>query len=165
MRFPHLDFYLHKIFLIAAAMGTLNIPTYPLLLDLSAQRFKSVTMFSIFKMFSKKPKKDTKMSVTLPALPYADTALEPHIPANTLSFHYGKHHKAYVDNLNKMIDGTDLANASLEEIVNAAAGDASKAGLFNNAAQVWNHTFYWHSMKPGGGGAPTGLPPHDEGLE
>lgn len=96
------------------------------------------------------------MAFDLPALPYGRGDLAPHISEDTLNFHYGKHHQAYVNNLNKMIDGTDLASASLEEIINTAAADASKAGLFNNAAQVWNHTFYWHSMKPGGGGAPTG---------
>jgi Fe-Mn family superoxide dismutase len=96
------------------------------------------------------------MAFTLPELPYAPTALEPYISANTFSFHHGKHHAAYVTNLNKLIEGTELADKSLEEIVLASAGDASKAGIFNNAAQVWNHTFYWSSMKPGGGGAPTG---------
>ena len=94
------------------------------------------------------------MSVTLPALPYAEDALAPHISANTMSFHYGKHHQAYVDNLNKMIDGTDYEGKSLEEIIKASAG--KDAGVFNNSAQVWNHTFYWHSMAPNGGGAPTG---------
>ncbi|MEM8986220.1 MAG: superoxide dismutase [Pseudomonadota bacterium] len=96
------------------------------------------------------------MAITLPPLPYDQNALEPHVSANTLSFHYGKHHQAYVDNLNKMIDGTPLADASLEEIIKDAAGDAGKAGIFNNAAQIWNHTFYWNSMAPNGGGAPTG---------
>ncbi|MBW4491863.1 MAG: superoxide dismutase [Oscillatoria princeps RMCB-10] len=96
------------------------------------------------------------MAFTLPELPYAPTALEPYISANTFSFHHGKHHAAYVTNLNKLIEGTELADKSLEEIVLASAGDPSKAGIFNNAAQVWNHTFYWSSMKPGGGGAPTG---------
>ncbi len=96
------------------------------------------------------------MAFQLPDLPYAQDALEPHISANTLSFHHGKHHNAYVTNLNGLIAGTDMENQSLEEIVLASAGDASKAGIFNNAAQVWNHTFYWHSMKPGGGGKPTG---------
>lgn len=96
------------------------------------------------------------MSHELPALPYDKNALEPHITANTLDFHYGKHHQAYVTNLNKLIEGTDLAGKSLEEVISAVAGDASKAGIFNNAAQVWNHTFYWKSMKPGGGGKPTG---------
>ncbi|RVU39246.1 superoxide dismutase [Hwanghaeella grinnelliae] len=96
------------------------------------------------------------MAFELPALPYAQDALEPHISANTLSFHYGKHHNTYVTNLNNLVKDTDLAGKSLEEIVKAVAGDASKAGIFNNAAQVWNHTFYWHSMTPNGGGAPTG---------
>lgn len=96
------------------------------------------------------------MAITLPDLPYARDALAPHISSNTLDFHYGKHHQAYVDNLNKMIDGTANANASLEDIIQASAGDSAKAGVFNNAAQIWNHTFYWHSMAPNGGGAPTG---------
>ena len=94
------------------------------------------------------------MPFTLPALPYARDALGPHISEETLNYHYGRHHQAYVDNLNKLVDGTDLADAGLEEVIRASAG--SKPGVFNNAAQVWNHTFYWHSMKPGGGGEPTG---------
>ena len=93
---------------------------------------------------------------TLPPLPWAENALEPVISANTISFHYGKHHKTYVDNLNNLVKGTDYENASLEKIINETAGKADKAGLFNNAAQIWNHTFYWHSMKPAGGGKPTG---------
>ena len=87
----------------------------------------------------------------LPALPYADDALAPYITANTISYHYGKHHNAYVTNLNKLIEGSDLASKSLEEIIRSSAGQADKAGLFNNAAQVWNHTFYWHSLAPNGG--------------
>lgn len=94
------------------------------------------------------------MAFTLPELPYAQDALEPHITANTLSFHHGKHHNAYVTKLNGLIEGTDHENKSLEEII--AASEGSNAGIFNNAAQIWNHTFYWHSMKPQGGGNPTG---------
>lgn len=90
----------------------------------------------------------------LAPLPYADNALEPVISAHTLSFHYGKHHKAYVDNLNKLVADTPLAGKSLEEIIKATAGQADKAGIFNNAAQVWNHMFYWHSLSPKGGGEP-----------
>lgn len=90
----------------------------------------------------------------LPPLPYPDNALDPVISANTLSFHYGKHHKAYVDNLNKLITGTELADLSLEEVIAATAGKADKVGIFNNAAQVWNHTFYWNSLSPKGGGEP-----------
>ena len=90
----------------------------------------------------------------LAPLPYADNALEPVISANTLSFHYGKHHKAYVDNLNKLVADTPLAGQSLENIIKATAGQADKAGIFNNAAQIWNHMFYWHSLKPNGGGEP-----------
>ncbi|MBS0320395.1 MAG: superoxide dismutase [Proteobacteria bacterium] len=93
---------------------------------------------------------------TLPPLPFAEGALAPVISANTLSFHYGKHHKAYVDNLNNLVKGTEFENASLEDIIKATAGKPDKAGLFNNAAQIWNHTFYWHCLKPGGGGKPTG---------
>lgn len=96
------------------------------------------------------------MAFELPALPYAQDALEPHISANTLSFHHGKHHNTYVVNLNKLVEGTDLEGKSLEDVITASAGDASKAGIFNNAAQVWNHTFYWNSMSPTGGGKPTG---------
>lgn len=96
------------------------------------------------------------MAFSLPELPYGRGDLAPHISEETLNFHYGKHHQAYVTNLNGLIEGTGHAKATLEEIINTAAGDTSKAGLFNNAAQVWNHTFYWHSMKPGGGGKPTG---------
>jgi Fe-Mn family superoxide dismutase len=93
-------------------------------------------------------------SITLPPLPWADNALDPVISANTLSFHYGKHHKAYVDNLNKLIAGTPLEGQSLEAIIKDSAGKADKAGIFNNSAQIWNHTFYWHSLKPNGGGTP-----------
>jgi Fe-Mn family superoxide dismutase len=96
------------------------------------------------------------MAFELPALPYAKDALEPHMSANTFDFHHGKHHNTYVVNLNGMIEGTDMASQSLEEIIKASAGDASKAGIFNNAAQVWNHTFFWNSMSPNGGGAPSG---------
>ncbi len=90
----------------------------------------------------------------LAPLPYADNALEPVISAHTLSFHYGKHHKAYVDNLNKLVAGTAFAGQSLEQIIAATAGHADKAGVFNNAAQIWNHMFYWHSLSPKGGGEP-----------
>jgi Fe-Mn family superoxide dismutase len=94
--------------------------------------------------------------IVLPDLPYAKDALAPVISANTLDFHYGKHHKAYVDNTNKLIAGTDLENETLENIIKKASGDSAKAGLFNNAAQIWNHSFYWQCLKPGGGGAPKG---------
>lgn len=90
-------------------------------------------------------------------LPFAMDALEPYgMKAETFEYHYGKHHKAYVDNLNKLTDGTDLASKSLEDVIKETYNDASKAGIFNNAAQVWNHTFFWNSLKPGGGGEPTG---------
>jgi superoxide dismutase, Fe-Mn family len=96
------------------------------------------------------------MPFTLPDLPYAKTALEPHMTAGTFDFHHGKHHLAYVNNLNNLIKDTDLEHKTLEEIIHLTANDSSKAGIFNNAAQVWNHTFFWHSMKPNGGGKPTG---------
>lgn len=96
------------------------------------------------------------MAFELPPLPYPDDALEPYYTARTISFHHGKHHKAYVDNLNKLLPGSPYEQATLEEIILATAGDPTKAGFFNNAAQVWNHTFFWHCMKPGGGGRPTG---------
>ncbi|OGP67255.1 MAG: superoxide dismutase [Deltaproteobacteria bacterium RBG_19FT_COMBO_43_11] len=96
------------------------------------------------------------MAINLPNLPYAKEALAPYISANTLDFHYGKHHKAYVDNLNKLIEGTELAGKSLEEIIKIAAKDSSKTGIFNNAAQVWNHSFYWQCLKKGGGKTPSG---------
>ncbi len=98
----------------------------------------------------------TKMPFELPTLPYAKNALAPYITENTINYHYGKHHQAYVTNLNNLIAGTDLANKSLEEIIKISVSDKTKAGIFNNSAQVWNHTFYWHSMKPNGGGKPTG---------
>jgi len=91
---------------------------------------------------------------TLPPLPYADNALAPVISAQTIGFHYGKHHKTYVDNLNKLVPGTEFAGRSLEDIVNATAGKPDKAGFFNNAAQVWNHTFYWNCMTPHASGEP-----------
>ena len=96
------------------------------------------------------------MAISLPELPYGKEALAPFISANTLEFHYGKHHKTYVDNLNKLIDGTDLAKLSLEEIIKNAAKDTAKTGIFNNAAQVWNHSFYWQCLKKDTGGKPAG---------
>ena len=91
------------------------------------------------------------MEHTLPPLPYATDALQPHISKETLEFHHGKHHQAYVTNLNNLIKGTEFENLGLEDIVRKSSG-----GVFNNAAQIWNHTFYWNSMKPNGGGEPTG---------
>lgn len=96
------------------------------------------------------------MAFELPPLPYAKDALAPYISANTLDFHHGKHHNAYVVNLNNLVKDTPMASKSLEEIIKESAGDAAKAGIFNNSAQIWNHTFFWHSMKAGGGGKPTG---------
>jgi len=91
------------------------------------------------------------MAFTLPPLPYDKTALAPHISGETLDYHYGKHHQAYVTNLNKLVEGTPEASKSLEDIILSSEG-----GVFNNAAQIWNHTFYWQSMKPNGGGQPSG---------
>ncbi|CAM3693531.1 superoxide dismutase [Parendozoicomonas haliclonae] len=91
------------------------------------------------------------MAFELPALPYARDALVPHISEETLNYHYGKHHKTYVDKLNGLVDGTDMAGQSLEEIIKSSSGP-----VFNNAAQIWNHTFYWNSLSPNGGGQPSG---------
>ncbi|AMX02978.1 superoxide dismutase [Fe] [Microbulbifer thermotolerans] len=91
------------------------------------------------------------MAFELPELPYAKNALEPHISEETLEYHYGKHHKTYVDKLNGLLEGTPDADKSLEEVIKTSSG-----GVFNNAAQVWNHTFYWNCLSPNGGGAPTG---------
>jgi superoxide dismutase, Fe-Mn family len=91
------------------------------------------------------------MEHKLPELPYAKDALVPNISAETLEYHYGKHHKTYVDNINKLIPGTEFENASLEDMIKKASG-----GIFNNAAQIWNHTFYWNCLSPKGGGEPTG---------
>ena len=96
------------------------------------------------------------MTISLPDLPFGKDELAPYISANTLDFHYGKHHKTYVDNLIKLIAGTDLADKPLEEIIKIAAKDTAKAGIFNNAAQVWNHSFYWQCLKKKGGGQPSG---------
>ncbi|HEH9417789.1 superoxide dismutase [Fe] [Aeromonas sobria] len=91
------------------------------------------------------------MAFELPALPYAINALEPHISQETLEYHHGKHHNTYVVNLNNLVPGTEFEGKSLEEIIKT-----SSAGIFNNAAQIWNHTFYWHCLSPNGGGEPTG---------
>lgn len=96
------------------------------------------------------------MAYQLPTLPYEYTALEPCISKSTLEFHHDKHHAAYVNNFNKAVEGTDLDSKSLEEVITTIAGDASKTGIFNNAAQAWNHSFYWECMKPNGGGTPSG---------
>ncbi|EKP0307367.1 MULTISPECIES: superoxide dismutase [Fe] [Aeromonas] len=91
------------------------------------------------------------MAFELPALPYAINALEPHISQETLEYHHGKHHNTYVVNLNNLVPGTEFEGKSLEEIIKTSTG-----GIFNNAAQIWNHTFYWHCLSPNGGGEPTG---------
>jgi len=96
------------------------------------------------------------MTIVLPNLPYAKEALAPYISAQTLEIHHGKHHQTYVTNLLKLIEGTDLASESLESLILKSVNNSDRVGIFNNAAQVWNHTFYWNSMKPKGGGAPSG---------
>ena len=96
------------------------------------------------------------MAYELPALPYDYTALAPYISKSTLEFHHDKHHAAYVNNYNGLVKDTPFDSQAIEAVIKAVAGDASKAGIFNNAAQAWNHTFYWNSIKPNGGGTPTG---------
>lgn len=96
----------------------------------------------------------TSSPLSLPPLPYAENALEPVISSRTLSFHHGKHHRAYVENANKLIAGTELADLPLDRIVTLTTGIADRASIFNNAAQAWNHTFYWHCLRPKGGGEP-----------
>jgi len=93
-------------------------------------------------------------NIMLPRLPFPDNALEPVISANVIGFHYGKHHKGYVDNLNRLVAGTEFADLTLEKIITETAGKTDKTAIFNNAAQTWNHTFYWRSLKPRGGGDP-----------
>jgi len=96
------------------------------------------------------------MAYQQPALPYADNALEPQISAKTIGFHYGKHHAAYVNNYNNLVAGTPFDSMSIEEVICATAGDAQKIGVFNNGAQAWNHSFYWHCLSANGGGKPSG---------
>ncbi|MBF0479148.1 MAG: superoxide dismutase [Candidatus Omnitrophica bacterium] len=98
---------------------------------------------------------ENKYLHVLPALPYPENALEPIISAKTMSFHYGKHHKAYVDNLNKLVAGAEFSDMPLEKIITETAGKIDKAPIFNNAAQAWNHAFYWKSLSPKGGGKPS----------
>jgi len=102
----------------------------------------------------------TASSHVLPPLPYAENALEPILSAKTLSFHYGKHHKGYIENLNKLIASTEYADLPLEKIITSTAGKPDLTAIFNNAAQTWNHTFYWNSMKPNGGGEPPAVLKH-----
>ena len=99
----------------------------------------------------------TSEAIVLPPLPWAENSLEPVVSAKTISFHYGRHHKAYVDTVNKLIAGTEYADMTLEKLIGATAGKTDKAGIFNNAAQVWNHTFYWNSLRPKGGGEPPSM--------
>jgi superoxide dismutase, Fe-Mn family len=98
---------------------------------------------------------NNKNQIMQPALPFAENALEPVISAKTIGFHYGKHHKAYVDNLNKLIEGTDFEGLPLEDIIKKTVGKSDHSGIFNNAAQVWNHTFFWKSLTSNGGGKPS----------
>ncbi|MFN2380214.1 MAG: superoxide dismutase [Bacteroidales bacterium] len=93
--------------------------------------------------------------ITQPSLPFAENALEPVISAKTIGFHYGKHHKGYVDKVNKLISGTEFEGLSLEEIIKKTVGKSEHTGIFNNAAQVWNHTFFWNSLSSNGGGEPS----------
>ena len=103
-------------------------------------------------MMKTKEKIESTMAYALPPLPYSEDALAPVISAKTISFHYSKHHKGYVDNLNKAVAGTEFAGMPLEKIITATAGKADKTAIFNNASQAWNHTFYWNSLAPNGGG-------------
>jgi len=96
------------------------------------------------------------MAYQQPSLPYADTALEPHISAKTIGFHYGKHHAAYVNNYNNLVAGTPFDSQSIEDVIAATVNDPAKIGIFNNGAQAWNHTFYWNCLSPNGGGKPSG---------
>ena len=118
-------------------------------LMVSAGAAVSLAMGGIFR-----PAQAGASPYTLPPLPYAENALEPVISARTIGFHYGKHHKAYMDNLNKLIAGTQFADTPLEDIIKSTSGQADKAAVFNNAAQFWNHSFYWRSLTPKGGGEP-----------
>jgi Fe-Mn family superoxide dismutase len=102
------------------------------------------------------PEMTEDQTVVQEPLPFEETALEPHISARTLGFHYGKHHAAYVKNANGLLSGTDLAGRKPEEIIKIAAGSPDKVGIFNNVAQAWNHAFFWNCLKPGGGGEPAG---------
>jgi len=106
---------------------------------------------------ARRPLAQTHAPFSLPPLPYAENALAPTTSSTTIGFHYGKHDRAYFDNLNKLVKDTDLASRLLEDIVKATRGDSNHIGVFNNAAQAWNHTFYWNSMRPSGGGAPSGV--------
>jgi Fe-Mn family superoxide dismutase len=118
----------------------------------SAPTYKKETNMSKPESSSSSTVRGAASPLALPPLPYAETALEPVITAKTMSFHYGKHHKAYVDNLNKLIAGTEYASLSLDKIITSTAGQPEKTAIFNNAAQSWNHSFYWKSLTTNGGG-------------
>ncbi|MBU1869166.1 MAG: superoxide dismutase [Candidatus Omnitrophica bacterium] len=116
----------------------------------------STAAVKISKERSLKMGQNKSEAFALPELPYAENALEPAISAKTIGFHYGKHHRGYLNKLNELVYGTELAGITLEEVIEKTAGKAEKAAIFNNAAQVWNHTFYWNSLSPKGGGLPQG---------
>ena len=127
--------------------------------DIKPLKIKAINFLSFCNSFQLETGKEriSQMAFVQEPLPYDFNALEPYgVKAETFEYHYGKHHKAYVDNLNKLTEGTELADKSLEEVIKTSFKDSSKTGIFNNAAQVWNHTFFWNSLKPAGGGAPTG---------
>lgn len=126
--------------------------------------FSACLLFSVAAIEAEISKKEEqamaqsgKESVTLPALPYKEDALDPFISVRAVSFHYDKHHKGYMNKLRELVEGTDLAGLSLEDVIDKTAGHPDKAAIFNNAAQVWNHTFYWNSISPTGGGRPSGV--------
>ncbi len=116
--------------------------------------FKNLKPYHIGGTMKSNEKTGSASPHVLPSLPYADNALSPVISPNTIGFHYGKHHKGYVDNLNKLVAGTEFADLPLEDIIIQTAGRTDKTAIFNNAAQTWNHTFYWRSLRPKGGGEP-----------
>jgi Fe-Mn family superoxide dismutase len=125
---------------------------------LSRRSFVAVSAGAAFSLASRSLHAEEKpvSAFSLPSLPYAQDALAPVVSAQTVSFHYGKHHQGYVTKLNALTAGTPLAGKSLEEVVQSTAGQPSQSALFNNAAQIWNHTFYWQSLSPKGGGEPSG---------
>ena len=140
---------------------TIGIVAFAIIISLSGSAFAE-TKKAVYKQSNTVPggtmksnqKSESITAYVLSPLPYAENALAPIISANTISFHYGKHHKGYVDNLNKLVEGSEFSGMPLEEIITATAGKAEKAAIFNNAAQAWNHAFYWNSLTPNGGGEP-----------
>ena len=126
-----------------------GIPRRRFLIGAAATAMAAADLFPLVRIGRAAP-------IELPPLPYPENALEPAVSARTIGFHYGKHHKGYVEKLNDLVAGTPLADSDLESIVVACASDPEKAAIYNNAAQVWNHTFYWRSLRPNGGGKPSG---------